>query len=1202
MKKVTLLFTAFLCLGMLLGVSAHAQNHIELNAAKSAQECTNVNRDGFHAHFSFSDLQAVEVSTEKGVFSDLMMDGTIPAGNVGDPSLPAVHQLLAIPFGAKNVSVNVTSYSTTEYSLNDFDIHRVMPMQASVRKDQKPEDIKFAFNENAYNTRGFSERPLTHFEILGNLRGIQVGSLTINPINYDPTTNTIRVVNDIELDVNYNDYDKVAAEEEFVRTASIYFKGIYSTMFNWRDDVYDQHPDLWAAPVRALVIANRMFEECMQEWISWKTTKGFYLDVNYTDDIGNSASAIRSFIQQKYAESAPSFIIIFGDKNQVPGSYTGTASQCITDLQYMSVDNDDFPDMLHSRLTAETVEQMQTILYKDLMYERYEFPDPTYLSNVLLIAGWDGTWNPRIGKPTIQYATYYYYNAEHGFNNVYEFLQTPYNQPYASLNTGVGFVNYTAHGSNTSWSDPSFTVSNVNSLTNEGKPFLAMGNCCQAADWGISGTCLGEAMIRNNTRGAYAYIGSCPSSYWYEDYYFGVGATNTMNTMPTYENSSRGTYDGVWMDDVYNTVSSIPFLGNLAVCYAHAGGYQGSVSDHYYWESYHALGDGSIMPWRVMPTENNVSHLPTVPIGVDFYNVTADPGSYAAISKDGVLYGAGLIGSEGSADIAIEPITSGGDVTICVTHPQRQPYITIVPAAALDGAYITYNDYEAIHPVVTGGWVPLNVSIKNVGTQPGSNLTVTLNTSSPYISLINNETQVANIDPDQVYTIADAFDFDVAVNVPDKEKIQFFLNMTDGTDTWESKFTMVAAAPAPEIGTILCSALTPGETGTIEIELTNGGSFDAANGQFELVSCSNDLTIENPVVTIENLAAGETQTLTFNIQVAESVENGSTYELSYHYNCGHYGTEGITTVSVGQIMDGFETGDFTAFNWTTSGSAGWTIVTDQVHSGTYSARSGNITHSQSTELILNLEVLAAGQMSYFRKVSSEANYDKFHFYIDNQEMEVISGDQDWTQASFNVTAGTHTFHWTYTKDSSVDNGSDCAWIDDITFPPTNVITGIQSVSSLEATVEGLDVNLTWRGYAMAANYIIYRDGVEIGNSTTNTYTDNVPEDGVYTYGVAAQDAEGNISFPIYITVSVGTVSVAESHTEVAVYPNPVKDELNIRVNGNGQYALYNGMGQQVASGRISAQEPVKVNGLSTGLYFLRVDTGAEIHFQKIVVE
>ena len=1191
----------FLLFGAMVSTSIQAQNNIELSAAKSVQECTNVNLDGFHARFSFNNLQAVEVSTERGTFSDLMLDGTYACGNIGDPSLPAAHQLLAIPFGAKNVTVNVISYSTTEYNLSDFNINRVMPMQASVRKDQKPEDIHFAYNESTYNVRGFLERPLTQFEILGNMRGIQVGSLTINPINYDPSTNTIRVFNDIELDVNYNDYDKIAAEDEFARTASIYFKGIYGTMFNWRDDVYDQHPDLWAAPVRALVIADRMFEECMQEWINWKTIKGFFLDVNYTDQIGNNASAIRTFIQQKYAENAPSFIIIFGDKNQVPASCTGSASGCVTDLKYMSVDNDDFPDMLHSRLTAENVQQMQNILSKDLMYEKYEFPDPTYLSNVLLIAGWDSSWNPRIGKPTIQYATYYYYNSAHGFNNVYEFLQQPYNNPYASLNTGVGFVNYTAHGSNTSWADPSFTVSNVNSLTNEGKPFLAMGNCCEAADWGINGTCFGEAMIRNNTNGAYAYIGSCPSSYWYEDYYFGVGATNTMNAMPTYENSSRGSYDGVWMDDVYNTVSAIPFLGNLAVCYAHAGSYQGSVSDQYYWEAYHTLGDGSIMPYRVMPTENNVSHLPTLPIGVNFYNVTADPGSYAAISKNGVLYGAGLIGPEGAADITIEPITEGGDVTICVTHPQRIPYIATVPAAALDGAYLTYDSYEALRPIVTGAWVPMNVSIKNVGTQPASNLTVTLSTESDYVHFIHNEAVIENVNPDEVISIEDALDFDLDVDIPNGEKIQFFLTMTNGTDEWKSKFNITVGAPSLEVLSISADDCLPGNTGEITINITNTGGATAENVQFELYSCSSDVVLENNVIQLGELNNGRPLNVTVQATVNEAVQIGSTYELNYRLTSGHYNTEGNYTLTVGNIVEDFETGDFNSFDWTTSSNYPWTIVTNEKHSGDYCAKSGSITDNMSTDLTLSVEVLANGELSFFKKVSSESNYDKLFFYIDNQQMDAWSGEQDWSEASYSVTPGMHTFKWTYTKDGSVSNGLDCAWIDDIQLPPSRVITPIQPVNNLEIQADGHEVTLTWRGYDAAANYVIRRDGEVIGNTSETNYADVVEEDGVYTYSVTAEDSEGLSSVPCYATINVGTVSVMENTVEVTVYPNPVKEELNIHANTDFSYILFNNMGQEVMRGG-SNGETVKLNGLNSGMYFLRISAGSETKVQKIIVE
>ena len=158
--------------------------------------------------------------------------------------------------------------------------------------------------------------------------------------------------------------------------------------------------------------------------------------------------------------------------------------------------------------------------------------------------------------------------------------------------------------------------------------------------------------------------------------------------MPTYEETTMGLYDAIWDDDAYNTVTSYLFIGNLAGNAAQALGYEMHSQTLYYWQAYHVLGDGSIMPFRVQPTENNVSHMPTVPIGMDFFTVSADPGSYVGITKDGVLYGAGMIGETGTADIQINPITSGGDVTICVTHPQRIPYISTIPAAAMEGAYI----------------------------------------------------------------------------------------------------------------------------------------------------------------------------------------------------------------------------------------------------------------------------------------------------------------------------------------------------------------------------------------------------------------------------------------------------------------------------------------------------------------------------------
>lgn len=142
--------------------------------------------------------------------------------------------------------------------------------------------------------------------------------------------------------------------------------------------------------------------------------------------------------------------------------------------------------------------------------------------------------------------------------------------------------------------------------------------------------------------------------------------------------------------------------------------------------------------------------------------------------------------------------------------------------------------------------------------------------------------------------------------------------------------------------------------------------------------------------------------------------------------------EGVCPCIV-QETDGFETGDFTTLPWITSGNANWTITAAEKNAGTYSAKAGTITHNQSTSIEFTFDV-ESGNITFYRKVSSESNYDWLRFYIDGVQKDQWSGTQNWTQFSYAVAAGIRTFKWTYSKDGSVSSGSDTAWIDDIQFP------------------------------------------------------------------------------------------------------------------------------------------------------------------------
>jgi hypothetical protein len=132
-------------------------------------------------------------------------------------------------------------------------------------------------------------------------------------------------------------------------------------------------------------------------------------------------------------------------------------------------------------------------------------------------------------------------------------------------------------------------------------------------------------------------------------------------------------------------------------------------------------------------------------------------------------------------------------------------------------------------------------------------------------------------------------------------------------------------------------------------------------------------------------------------------------------------------------FEDFETGNFSKFSWWHSGDSNWTISQREKHSGAYSAETGTIGDDEYTTLEITLDCVS-GNTTFYRKVSSEPGFDYLKFYIDGVKKGAWSGEEDWAEVSFQVDEGTRTFEWTYSKDDSVSEGDDTAWIDDIVFP------------------------------------------------------------------------------------------------------------------------------------------------------------------------
>jgi len=158
----------------------------------------------------------------------------------------------------------------------------------------------------------------------------------------------------------------------------------------------------------------------------------------------------------------------------------------------------------------------------------------------------------------------------------------------------------------------------------------------------------------------------------------------------------------------------------------------------------------------------------------------------------------------------------------------------------------------------------------------------------------------------------------------------------------------------------------------------------------------------------------------------------------------------VNLMLVTQADEGFEGGFSFFYPWEHTGTGVWSVQAAEYYSGLQAGKAATISHNQSSSLNLTLNILAPGEISFFSKVSCEANYDYLRFYIDDVQMGQWTGEQNWNRHFYQVQPGQHSFTWTYVKDQGVVSGSDTAWLDHINFPPHNAPPA--APTNLSATV------------------------------------------------------------------------------------------------------------------------------------------------------
>ena len=1110
----------------------------------------------------------------------------------GAPDLP----LFAVPVLIGDRAEMEVQVKEAKYQ--DFEGIEVAPSKGNLSRQINPDEVPFRYGE-AYAQNSFfpaAQAQLDHPYILRDFRG---QNILVYPFAYNPVTKTLRVYTQLTLTMckTGDNGSNAKMSRRSVTKMAPEAEAMYQHRFiNYRERVakYGFIPDVG----EMLVICPDIYLEAMQPFVAWKNESGRPTTMVSLDEAGgNNIEQIKSFILSHYNNPDENlcYVLLVGDIFDItPKAMSGGRS----DIYLGQLEGSDYyPELFVGRFSVESVADVQNHVEKMIYYERDITADADWLGKGIGIGSTEGAGNGHNGGESD------YVHMEYIRDTLMHYTYSDVSRHYmgvgvgtnvamlsADFNAGVGICNYCNHGSQTGWYVGDFSNENVNALTNDYKwPFIWSTAYLNGQ---FSVTCFAEAWMRatNSTTGApTGAVGgmfSWISQPWQPPM---TGQDEMVDVLCEWRSA----------DNYHHTFGGASLNGNMKILDMHPSDYG---ETHNTWLLF---GDPSLMLRTARPSELNLIVQPeAIFLGQSQLRLTVDADyALATLSINGnVVCSTPIVGGE--AMLTFESPEETGTARLVVTGFNKVTAVRDIDIIPANGAYLTYESFavnDANNQADYGETVNLDVTLKNIGNQTASNVQVTLSTDSPYVTVVDGTASIPSVGEMSEYTIPNGFKVAVNEFITDGIQANFTLTCTDGSHTWTSPFRMTLHAPDFALADFRpLNTVNPGESGQLLVGIKNIGSSDARNAKLQLYSSTTDLNLSQNCFDIDFIAAGGTETRTVNFTTSNQLPNNSGVEVRYLFNASGYALNGLEQLSIGTVKETFETGDFSAFAWQTMGSNHWHVDSSTANTGTYSARSGAITHNNVTTLQVEVQVSVPGEISFYKKLSTEASRDNLTFYIDNVSMESWSGEVDWSRESFPVTTGTHRFKWIYMKNGSGSYGDDCCWIDDVQFPSASII-GFMPALQVQSQVNLSRVTLTWQGAPDAVNYLIRRDGETIAMQSETSFSEYVGL-GTYVYSVTAINAEHQCSLPAFIEVVVTSVGLDEITDDVKLYPNPVSDMLHIELGHPFGYVFYNAMGQQVAQGESSGEAQIRCGDLPKGMYFLHIAAEAQTLVKKVILQ
>jgi hypothetical protein len=1192
----------------------------------------------------------------------------------GHPELPVLPVQIVIPAGEEAISVEV-SYQRAESITGTYNVY----------PRQKPYPISYegeiSFVEPAndiYSKDEFYPAELVSEVTTQYLRGHSIALLNIFPVQYNPVTKELLYYTSISISIETKQTLQAASSFQNFYRDDVSTKNrvkqlvcnpeeisSYPASNRNREIIYDY-----------IIITNSTYESDFTDFVEFKIAQGYNVFLKTTDEIyteytgADNSEKVRNFIIDAYTTMGAEYILLGGDTSIVPyrgfwvNSYGTEDYNIPSDLYFSGLDRigtgtgpdwnvngdnkwgehveaDYYSEVYLGRISAGNSTEFSAAINKQMMYQ--DNPVITDLEKSLMVG------EELNNAPQTNGGVYKNEIVTGGYFNGYSTAGLPANftndtlydmdgywnssQLFTKINNGINLLNHLGHSDvqynmkiyNSNVTNTNITVNGINH-----NYFIIYSQGCLPA--AFEQDCIAEKFTTIEN-GCAVFVGN--SRYgWYMP-----GGTNSSSQL-----MDREFFDALFGEDITQVgpMNADSKEDNAAQC----------ADDNIRWVYYELIlfGDPSLDVWTAIPEDIIATFQPSIPLGTSEINFQTDaPYARIGLIQNGEIIGNGIADASGNATIEFfEPVITPELISVSIIAHNRNRYESELLIISNE-PYVILESYSVNDILGNGNSLPdfdesitFDMSLQNVGTETADGVTAVLSAEDDYITITDDSSTFGDMLAQQVVTVPDAYAIDIADDVPDQHNVMFTIVASGVAQSdWTSTFNMTVNAPELFSDSFIINdvsgnnngVIDPGEDANLIISVENNGHANSPTTFVQLTCDNSDIVIEDDFLDLDQIAAQNNTNAVFEISADPAIPLGTnvTFELSIVSGSYSFNTSFSKLVSI--FVEDFESGDFTAFPWEFAGNADWSI-SNEAHEGSFGTKSGNIGSWETSSLIIEVDVISNGDISFWKRVSCENDpnddFDYLHFLIDGVEQGRWDGEVTWSENSYPVSAGVHTFEWEYYKDGYVSNGSDCGWVDYIIFPalsitsppiinvnPTfvNIELGMNQTSNeiIELTnIGGEILNYTitlvespeWLEIDPASGSLASNEMDEI----TLSFDTNGLEAGQYTSSMLIEDGFGEeTTVPIILNVTATGINgnlpiVTELNGN---YPNPFNPTTNImfslKADSKVSLMIYNIRGQRVKTlveeDMQAGYHSVVWNGtdesgksVSSGVYFSRFDS------------